>query len=73
MNHAQRGIYRHYKGNDYLVLGEAMHSETEEMLVVYRALSGDYGLFVRPKAMFLEDVEVNGQRQPRFKLIKPLP
>ncbi|WP_373779329.1 DUF1653 domain-containing protein [Neisseria dentiae] len=50
------GIYRHYKGNLYEVLGTARHSETEEILVVYRALYGDYGLWVRPAAMFAESV-----------------
>lgn len=61
--------YRHYKGNDYEVLGVARHSETDEELVVYRPLYGDGGLWVRPKAMFCETVEVNGQRVPRFRRI----
>jgi hypothetical protein len=60
------GRYRHYKGHDYEVLGVARHSETEEELVVYRALYGDGGLWVRPKAMFLETVTVNGKEVPRF-------
>ena len=60
------GRYRHYKGNDYEVLGVARHSETEEELVVYRALYGDGGLWVRPKAMFVETVTVNGTQVPRF-------
>jgi hypothetical protein len=60
------GRYRHYKGNCYDVIGVARHSETEERLVVYRCLYGDYSLWVRPLDMFLEDVEVNGRKVPRF-------
>ncbi|MBI3036175.1 DUF1653 domain-containing protein [Candidatus Woesearchaeota archaeon] len=63
------GRYRHYKGNEYEVIGVAKHSETLEELVVYRALYGDHALWVRPKAMFSEMVEVNGKKVPRFKLI----
>jgi hypothetical protein len=65
------GRYRHYKGNDYDVLFEARHSETEEVLVVYRALYGARGVWVRPKAMFLETVVVDGVPQPRFALVEP--
>ena len=54
MNTIPRGIYQHYKGQQYEVLGCAHHSETEELLVVYRALYGDYGLWVRPFTMFSE-------------------
>ena len=60
------GLYRHYKGNDYRVLGLARHTETEEWLVVYQALYGERGLWVRPAAMFVETVEIGGQRVPRF-------
>lgn len=60
------GRYRHYKGNQYEVIGTARHSETLEELVVYRALYGDHGLWVRPKAMFLETVSVAGRDVPRF-------
>ena len=63
------GRYRHYKGNFYQVLGVARHSETEEELVVYRQEYGDRSLWVRPKAMFLETVEVDGQMVPRFRYI----
>ena len=66
MNDVPAGRYRHYKGNEYTVLGPARHSETMEELVVYRAEYGDRGLWVRPKAMFCETVEVEGQRVPRF-------
>ena len=60
------GTYRHYKGNLYEVLGVARHSETEEQLVVYRALYGERGLWVRPLAMFRETVLVDGAEVPRF-------
>ena len=63
--------YRHHKGGLYEVLFEARHSETEEVLVVYRTLYGDGGHWVRPKAMFCEEVEVGGERRPRFRLEGP--
>jgi hypothetical protein len=65
------GRYRHYKGGEYEVLCEARHSETEELLVVYRALYGQRGVWVRPKAMFLESVVADGVEQPRFALVTP--
>jgi hypothetical protein len=60
------GRYRHYKGNDYEVVGIARHSETEEGMVVYRKLYGDGSLWVRPLVMFIEDVVVDGRTVPRF-------
>ena len=69
MNTISRGIYQHYKGQQYEVLGCAHHSETEELLVVYRALYGDYGLWVRPLAMFSSLVLIDGEQLPRFRLI----
>ncbi len=60
------GLYRHYKGNDYRVHHLALHSETREWMVVYEALYGDGGMFVRPAVMFAEAVEVGGKRVPRF-------
>lgn len=70
MNEIPPGRYRHYKGNFYEVVGTARHSETLEELVVYRALyESEYGenaLWVRPKAMFLESVIINGQEARRF-------
>ncbi|MCI9272502.1 MAG: DUF1653 domain-containing protein [Clostridiales bacterium] len=60
------GRYRHFKGNEYRVIGFAKHSETLEELVVYQALYGDQGLWVRPADMFYENVEINGVIQPRF-------
>ena len=67
-----QGIYRHYKGNLYQVLHTAQHSETEEALVVYRCLYGEYGVWVRPIAMFAETVTVDGKQVARFELIKAL-
>lgn len=60
------GKYRHYKGNDYEVVGVATHSETHEPMVVYRPLYGAMGLWVRPLPMFMEDVTVDGKTVPRF-------
>ncbi len=65
------GRYRHYKGKDYQVLGCAKHTETEEEFVVYRALYGEQGLWVRPKAMFLDQVLVDGKPVQRFEFIGP--
>lgn len=64
------GRYRHYKGGEYEVLGVARHSETLEPLVVYRPLYNESGLWVRPLTMFHEQVEVNGQLQPRFAFLR---
>jgi hypothetical protein len=61
------GRYRHYKGKDYEVIAIARHSETEEPLVVYRPLYGDFGWWVRPLAMFQETIEYAGRLQPRFQ------
>jgi hypothetical protein len=65
------GRYRHYKGNEYIVIGVAKHSETLEEMVVYRQDYGEQGLWVRPKEMFLETVEVDGQLISRFEFIEP--
>lgn len=65
------GRYRHYKGHEYEVLGTATHSETGETLVVYRALYGARGLWVRPADMFCESVTVGGQSVPRFLYVGP--
>ena len=62
------GIYRHYKGQRYRVLGTAHHSETLEPLVVYQALYGEHGLWVRPAAMFCETIELDGEPIARFAL-----
>ncbi|MGL6161426.1 DUF1653 domain-containing protein [Microbulbifer sp.] len=66
----KRGIYRHYKGERYEVMEVATHSETGERLVVYRALYGDYGVWVRPLEMFAENVERDGELVPRFQLFQ---
>jgi hypothetical protein len=62
--------YRHFKGNEYMVLHLAKHSETMEELVVYQALYGEMGIWVRPLSMFLEKVEVNGELVERFKVVE---
>jgi hypothetical protein len=67
------GIYRHYKGQSYRVIGTARHSETMEELVVYQALYGDYGLWVRPATMFTESVELEGEPIARFALVEAMP
>jgi hypothetical protein len=64
------GIYRHFKGNLYEVLGVARHSETLEHYVIYRALYGDFGTWVRPLAMFIENVVHEGKSQPRFAFLR---
>ncbi len=69
MNPLLPGRYRHYKGKEYLVLGIARHSETQEALVVYRQDYGDYALWVRPLAMFQETVLVQGQSVLRFEFV----
>ena len=63
------GRFRHFKGKEYSVLGVARHSETLEEFVVYRQEYGERGLWVRPKQMFLETVEVDGRAVPRFRYI----
>ncbi len=63
------GRYRHFKGNEYEVLGTALHSETREPFAVYRPLSGDGGLWIRPAAMFQETVERDGVMVKRFEKV----
>lgn len=67
------GIYRHFKGGRYEVIGLAKHSETEEWMVVYRALYGEHGLWVRPASMWLETVERDGKTFQRFTLVEEKP
>ncbi len=64
------GKYRHFKGNDYEVIGIAHHSETMEELVVYRALYGEHGLWVRPASMWEEVVDRDGYHGTRFQFIE---
>ena len=61
------GLYRHYKGGLYRVLGTVRHSETLEPMTLYQALYGQQGLWVRPAAMFAEAVQIEGATQPRFE------
>ncbi len=67
------GRYRHYKGMEYEVIGVARHSESEEEYVVYRQLYGAGGLWIRPMAMFLESVSVEGAEVPRFRRLEEGP
>ena len=63
------GRYRHFKGKEYQVIGVASHSETLEPMVVYRALYGEGGLWVRPAAMWTQQVEREGYSGPRFRYV----
>jgi len=65
----QTGIYRHYKGKLYHVIGIGRHSESLDKMVVYRCLYGNYGLWVRPYKMFMEYIELNGESVPRFSFL----
>ena len=65
------GIYQHYKGPQYKVIHVATHSETEEQLVIYQALYGEFGIWARPLSMFLETVEKEGEVIQRFAYIGP--
>ena len=69
MESIKPGRYRHFKGKEYEILGVARHSETDEELVVYRALYGDFGLWVRPVSMWNEAVERDGKTFRRFTYI----
>ncbi len=68
----KKGIYKHYKGNLYELLEIATHSETLEKMVVYRALYGEKGVWVRPFSMWEEEVSVNGESVKRFTLVKEM-
>ena len=76
MNNAEMpiniGYYQHYKGAYYQVIDCARHSETEEWLVIYRALYGEFGLWARPLQMFAENVEIAGELIPRFQYLGQL-
>lgn len=69
MSTIRPGIYKHYKNKKYKVICEATHSESEEKMVVYQCLYGDNSIWVRPKEMFLELVDVNGEKIPRFAYV----
>lgn len=65
----KKGIYKHFKGNKYQLIGVAKHSETLEEMVVYKACYGDCGLWVRPLSMWYEEVEFKGKKVARFAYI----
>lgn len=69
-NNIEIGKYRHFKGNEYEVIGVAKHSETLELMVVYRPLYGEGGLWVRPLAMWNEEITRDGKTFKRFEKIK---
>ena len=69
MNPIQLGIYRHYKGNQYEVIGFAKHSETLEDMVIYKALYGEHGMWVRPLSMWENPIAVDGKTVKRFEYI----
>lgn len=66
----QPGIYQHYKGKLYKVIGTARHTETLEECVIYQALYGDHDYWIRPAAMFCESIEIDGVMIPRFKFVQ---
>jgi hypothetical protein len=68
----QLGLYQHYSGKFYQVIGVCRHSESLEEMIVYRALYGDYALWVRPKDIFFSMILQDNQQVPRFKFIKAL-
>ena len=63
------GLYQHFKGQNYIVLGVALHSETQEVMIVYQQDYGDHRMWVRPKAMFMETVPYEGKDVPRFQYL----
>ena len=69
MDEIKPGRYRHFKGNEYEVIGLARHSETQEEMIIYRTLYGDFGLWVRPARMWNETVERDGKTFRRFTYI----
>ncbi len=70
MTQPRPGIYRHFKGNEYELLYIAHHSETLQKMVVYRARYGDWGIWVRPLAMWDEPVQVEDKTMPRFSFVR---
>ena len=66
----KKGIYRHFKGNEYELIGSARHSETMEEFAIYKALYGERGTWIRPVAMFTEEIERDGYKGPRFALVR---
>lgn len=72
MVHIEPGIYEHFKGQRYRVIGLCRHSETEEPMVAYQCLYGDHSLWVRPLDNFLETVDVDGEQVARFERVQAL-
>lgn len=72
MSNIKPGIYKHYKNKKYKVICQATHSETREEVVVYQCLYDDYSMWVRPKEMFTELIEVDGRKIPRFEFISEI-
>ncbi len=66
----KKGIYRHYKGREYRILNEVKNSENKEDMVAYQDLSDDSKIWVRPRSMFIEEVETDGEKKPRFEFIR---
>jgi len=64
------GKYRHYKGNEYEVIGVGTHTESEEKMVIYKALYAPYETWLRPYDMFFETVEIDGKTVPRFAKVE---
>jgi len=69
----KKGRYQHFKGNYYEVVDLALHSETQDEQVIYRALYGDHGLWIRPLAMFTETIERDGKTMERFRYVGEMP
>ena len=63
------GVYRHYKGNEYEIIGFAKHSETLEEMVIYKALYGEKGIWVRPASMWNDPISIEGKTVSRFELL----
>jgi molecular chaperone GrpE len=70
MEEIKKGIYRHYKGGEYRILNEVKNSETHEEMIVYQDINDERKIWVRPKKMFLEEIEVKGEKRPRFEFIQ---
>lgn len=70
MSELKKGIYRHYKGHEYRVLNEVKNSETKEDMVVYQDMADEKKIWVRPEAMFSEEVEADGVKKPRFEFLR---
>jgi len=70
MKEIKKGIYRHYKGGEYRILNEALNTENKEAVVVYQDLKDKNKIWVRPRSMFLEEVEIKGEKRPRFEFLR---